>query len=424
MRVHHLITKSRGGAAHATARIHAALLDAGVDSSVFFSSGEPRAAGWRREIGPPRKTARSRLLRLLVSLARRARTEQFTLPHCGVRAAIPAALADCDVLQLHWLGDHLLDLDRLSYAIPPDLPIVWRLADLNAITAACHYPGACRQYLEPAGCRRCPFLAPGLGHLLTRSSFAAKSRFLGRHPVHLVAISEWELDLARRSALGGLARSIRLIHNPFKPANDLAPPPRAEARRRLGLGPDARWICYGADNAGNARKGVDDFVAAVGLIRARRPDARFVVVGGGHDHPALRSLGPEVTLLGRLAPDRLDLALAASDVFAMPTREEALGQMGLEAISVGTPTVCYADSGPCSYVLPGLTGEQAPTREPAAFAESVLGVLADPARYSQAAVRAAYLEKLRDKFSTEGQVARYLSLYREITAGRPAAARA
>lgn len=419
MRIHHLITKSRGGAAHATARIHAALLSAGVESTVFFSDGEPRGAGWRREIGPARKTLRSRILRLLLSLARRARTEQFTLSHCGVRATLPGNLSDCDILQIHWLGDHLLDLDHLSSALRTGLPVVWRLADLNAITAACHYPGDCRQYLDPAGCKRCPFLAPGLGDLLTRGSNAAKARFFQKHPVHLVAISDWELDLARRSALGRLARSISLIYNPFTPASGKEPPAREEARRRLGFEEGFRWICYGAENAGNARKGIDDFIAAVPILRARRPDLRFAVVGGGENHPALRALAPGLDLLGRLEPERLDLVLAACDVFAMPTREEALGQMGLEAIAQGTPTVCYANSGPCSYVVDGVTGRQVASRGPAAFAEGVLDVLAEPRRYAQASVRSAYLGALQEKFSAQGQTDRYVSLYRELCAGAP-----
>ena len=414
MRVHHLITKSRGGAAHATARLHAALVSAGVDSAVFFSQGEPRGPGWRREIGRPRKTFRSRLVRLGLSLARRAPSGPFTLANTGVETALPRELFACDVLQLHWLGDNLLDFDQLSAAIPPELPVVWRLADLHGITAACHYPGDCRQFLDADGCRRCPFLAPVLGERLTRGSYAAKARFFRSHPVHLVAISEWEHELAHRSALGRLARSIHLIHNPFTPASNGEPLSRSAARSRLGLPPASRWVCYGADNAGNARKGLDDFVAAVPLLRARFPDLRFAVVGGGAEHPALRGLDG-VELLGRLAPERLELVLAACDAFAMPTREEALGQMGLEAISQGTPTVCFADSGPCAYVLDGVTGCRVARRDAAAFADGVAEVLAAPEVFSQARVREAYLTTLQKKFSAVGQIARYVALYRDIT---------
>jgi glycosyltransferase involved in cell wall biosynthesis len=413
MRVHHVITKSQGGAATATGRIHAALLALGVESRVYFAAGPERGEGWQRGFVRAGKTAGGRVRRLGLSLARRAPVEQFTLSNPGVATCFPAGLFDCDVLHLHWLGDALLDLDALSAALPPDLPLVWRLSDLHALTAGCHYPGECRQYLESAGCRLCPFFRPIPGGALTRGSFAAKLRFFRRHPVHLVAISEWTHELAVRSPLGRAARSVNLIFNPFRPACTDRPPSRAEARRILGLEPNATWICYGADHAGNSRKGIDDFLGAMPIVQKERPDTRIAIVGAGGDHPLLGAL-PRSVALGRLEPRQLDLVFAAADVFAMPTREEALGQMGLEAICQGTPTVCYADSGPCSYVMDGVTGRQVGTRNPAAFAEGLLAILNDPERYAQSSVRAAYEEHLVPRFSTEGQAARYAALYRSL----------
>lgn len=150
------------------------------------------------------------------------------------------------------------------------------------------------------------------------------------------------------------------------------------------------------------------------LLRARRPVARVAVVGAGADLPAWRAVA-DLVALGRLDPAKLELAFAAADVFAMPTHEEALGQMGLEALAQGTPVVCYANSGPCSYVVPGVTGLQVATRSPQSLAAGLLEVLEAPSDYSQAAVRQGYEKLLEEKFSLDGQAARYLDFYREVS---------
>src|SRR5262245_53996804 len=57
------------------------------------------------------------------------------------------------------------------------------------------------------------------------------------------------------------------------------------ARAALGLGPDA--LAVGTFGRLAWQKGLDTFLEAVQLVRPRVPQARFFIVGGGRDAPAI-----------------------------------------------------------------------------------------------------------------------------------------
>ncbi len=112
------------------------------------------------------------------------------------------------------------------------------------------------------------------------------------------------------------------------------------------------------------KKGVDDLIEALGLLRDTRP--RALIVGSGPLDAALRSraatLGVDATFAGALEPAAVMRAMSASKILAAPSRTasdgdcEGLPTTILEAASVGVPTVSTWHSGIPEAVRHGETG--------------------------------------------------------------------
>ena len=123
------------------------------------------------------------------------------------------------------------------------------------------------------------------------------------------------------------------------------------------------------------RKGVLDLLRAAPAVLERRPDARFVLAGGGElerdsgyraEVDAARAgLGDRVTMLGAV-PDATAL-MPWFDVLAVPSLREPFGTVAAEALAAGTPAV-VTDSGGMKEYVTERCGAVVPPSDPAALA--------------------------------------------------------
>jgi UDP-glucose:(heptosyl)LPS alpha-1,3-glucosyltransferase len=140
---------------------------------------------------------------------------------------------------------------------------------------------------------------------------------------------------------------IRVIYNGvdavrFDPARRALDGPRI--RRTLGLGDAPVCIAIGT---GFVRKGFDRLLACW----ERRPpaDAVLLLVGDDERLAQFRSAAAGDAFRGRvhvLGPrDDVDALLAVADVLCLPSRQEAFGNVVLEALAAGVPVVTTAAVG-------------------------------------------------------------------------------
>jgi UDP-glucose:(heptosyl)LPS alpha-1,3-glucosyltransferase len=118
------------------------------------------------------------------------------------------------------------------------------------------------------------------------------------------------------------------------------------ARLRAALGLGQRPVCV-AVGTGFERKGFDLLLAC---WRARRPgDAALVLVGDDKQLARYRRAAAEPPFAGHvhvLGPRHdVDAVLAAADVLCLPSRQEAFGNVVLEAAAAGVPPVTSAAVG-------------------------------------------------------------------------------
>ncbi len=141
------------------------------------------------------------------------------------------------------------------------------------------------------------------------------------------------------------------------------------------------------------RKGLPVLAAAVPLVLARCPGARFLVLGRGDGAGVLDDLGPaaaSVELLGSLSDEEKASLLRSVDVYAAPhTGGESFGIVLVEAMSAGAAVVA-SDLGAFSRVLgDGAYGLLFPVGDPKALAQALVRLVGDGSDTGAAATRQA-----------------------------------
>jgi len=254
-------------------------------------------------------------------------------------------------------------------------------------------------------------------HAMSPRTQMAFLRTTFRWATRIIAVSHSNVQTGLAHGIG--RRSQYVVIEPPVEFGRFARPPSdpTMVRRRLGLGPSDRVI--GSVMRLASQKAPLDFVEAAARVRARMPEAKFVIVGDGplsadvRAAVAQRSLQDAVLLLGY----RRDVPalLSAFDVFALSSLWEGLPIVYLEAMAAGKPVVGTDVDGASEAVEDGVTGILVPPRDPMALSDAILQVAADPdlARRMGAAGR-----RRASAFDVKGMVARARELYvKLLTAG-------
>ncbi len=114
---------------------------------------------------------------------------------------------------------------------------------------------------------------------------------------------------------------------------------------------------------------------------------RFMIVGHGGEEAWLREHLPGGDFTGVLKGKALSEAYANMDLFVFPSHTDTFGNVVLEALASGVPSVVTPDGGPPTIIRDGETGRIATDEE---FANAVAEVIRDPKRH--AAMRLAARE--------------------------------
>jgi glycosyltransferase involved in cell wall biosynthesis len=188
---------------------------------------------------------------------------------------------------------------------------------------------------------------------------------------------------------------------------------RDAVRAELGL--DARTFAVGNVAALAPHKAQDDLLRAAAMVRARRDDVRFFIVGEGALRARLESLARELGIAAQVVftgfrSDALAL-LRAFDVFVMSSYLEGLGTSIMDAHALGVPVVATRTGGIPELVEDGVTGLLAPPRDPASLAAAILRFLGDERLRSACAARA---RALSSRYDYRAMVYKTLDAYRDL----------
>ncbi len=420
MRIIHLNTFGKGGAARAAKRLHDGLCRLGHDSLFFLSDAADIEKGTivfdQKANLVSRALRRVRRKRIEGDFApyRNHRTEGqelFSDDRSALRSELRLQLPPSEVINLHWVAGFIDYWDFLS-KVPQQTPVVWTLHDMNPFTGGCHYDEGCGKFA--LACGACPQLGSGEEADLSRRIWTRKKEAFDSIPpgrMYVVADSRWLAAEAKRSAL--LAKfPVSSIHygldvECFKPRDKLS------ARRVLDIPTEAFVIMFAADSTTIRRKGLSTLAEALGSMP--NPSSLLLIsVGSGVPKfpGAVRH-----THFGYVGSDlMLSVLYSAADVFVIPSVQEAFGQTALEAMACGTPVIGSDVGGIPELVRHGVTGYLVPPLDPLKLREALIGLMGDPIKRAEMSNSCRQL--VVQEYNLEVQARNYVKLYEEILRGR------
>jgi glycosyltransferase involved in cell wall biosynthesis len=210
--------------------------------------------------------------------------------------------------------------------------------------------------------------------------------------------------LAAAAALAGGDERMRVVYPPGEPPPSPLPPRHEQ--------PTVATLAHVIP-----RKRHADVLEAL----PRVPALHWVVIGDGPELPALRARARElgvadrVRWAGELEPHAAVRELARCHAMAMPSVDEAFGVAYVEALACGVPAIgCVGEGGPEEIAAAGDGMILVPRRDPAALAETIAGLIADPDRLT--ALAEAARRTAAAHFSREACGGATLDTYREAVA--------
>jgi glycosyltransferase involved in cell wall biosynthesis len=315
-----------------------------------------------------------------------------------------------------------------------DLPILGRfvfrdlLADLRAEPPALVHvqtPASLRWGQQIAAALRLPLV------LTIHNFLPAESRFRFQPPLdgRVIAVSEpVKADLVRRFHV--TPHKVQMIHSGVDVEEAPAPPVEPAPPRERKPWERPSWFekpaaseppppkvnVVGAAGPLEPEKGQEYFLRAARKILDRGLDVEFLVAGRGPDEARLRRLADELRLTPHLTfvpyVQRYRDVLAAIDVFCLPSLQQGLGTVMLEAMSLGKPVVATDVGGVSAAVRDGKTGLVVPSHDADALADRLVAVLTDPDLAAR--IGAAGRDLVRESFDAEQMALETANLYREV----------
>lgn len=311
-----------------------------------------------------------------------------------------------DLLHLHWISNGMIGVKELGRV---EIPVVWTLHDMWALTGGCHYSEGCARYQQQCG--ECPRLGSKASLDMSAWTLKRKLRYWrGIERLVPVAPSSWLARCAEESAVFS-DRKCHVVPYPID-TDAYHPLDQDQARAILRLPTDKKLLLFTAMGAtGNSRKGYQ-YVAPMleTLQKSFSTEELELVVVGSSRPPQGWKTDFRTHFVGSLSDSvSLNLYYSACDVSLAPSVEENLALTVMESLSCGTPVVAFRIGGMPDMIESGHNGYLAEPFEPEDLARGVSLVC----RHPEWRVHAR--EVALDLFCPDRVAEQYLKIYREET---------
>lgn len=298
---------------------------------------------------------------------------------------------DADIVHLHWCAKFL---DYKTFFKNCDKPIVLTLRDLFPIMGIFHYENGLENNSDDL-------------KMLNRYFVKYKTSYLDRckERIVVVGISDWITQKSRDSIINRRFTHYTIPNcisiDSFKLIS------RADARKVLSLSNESLVFSFADDDSLDNRKGID---LLIGAIEALEQKENIVILAAGKVSTNKFPLSVIVRHLGRCSNEEMNFIYSASDAFIFPTREEALGNVMLEAMACGTPVIGTPVGGLLDVIKPGFNGLLSKDVSAEGLRDAILEFLQIRNTFDRVAIR----QYIGENFSEELISKKYFDIYSSL----------
>ena len=306
---------------------------------------------------------------------------------------------DCDIVNLHWVGNNLLSIYDIKKI---NKPIVWTMHDMWPYTGSEHYTFS-KRFIDGYTKKNKPETIRGFD--IEKFCWEQKMKY---YPKNIVVIptSSWQLDNVKKSKIfkDNLIEKI-LYPIDFKEWKQYN---KQNSRESLNLPLDKKIILCGAVDVDAPRKGFNKFIKT---IKNTKFDKNTMLLFFGNKK-IINLENIECRYLGKINNESLDMKFiySASDLMVAPSVQESFGQTALEAASCGLPSVCFEGTGFCDVIDHKVNGYLVKREDEKGLIDGINWCLKN---WSNNLAK-ENIANLLKKFSYDIIGEKYLKLYKEI----------
>lgn len=354
MKVIHLnYTDIKGGAGRAAYRIHRSLCDENIDSKMWVNKVY---SNYQNIKGPSNLIEKSFvmikfiLMNSLIKNFGLSRTTMHSLSVLPSNWLNQINSSDADIVHLHWVQGEMISISDIGKI---QKPIVWTLHDMWAFCGAEHYA---KGYRWRDGYNLDNKTAYESGFDFNRWTWLRKIKHW-KTPMQIVTPSKWLYSCVKESKLMS-NWPVSVIPNPID--NDYWKQLNKEnARKQLNLPINVPLILFGAmDGNSDPRKGFDLLINALEYLKKNSKISNLELVAFGQNKKqSLLKNNFSTHYIGHINNDqKLRLLYNATDAVVIPSRQDNLPNIGVEAQSCATPVIAFDIGGLSDIVLHKQTG--------------------------------------------------------------------
>jgi glycosyltransferase involved in cell wall biosynthesis len=403
MKVVHLNTFDISGAGIAAYRLHSGLLAAGVRSS-FLSFGinepEKKKFDYYASLNFPQRL----YFKFIDNYSSRKKTadefnrkiraikndvEIYTSPFTKFHVEDHPLVKEADIVHLHWLPGFV---NIPSFFEKINKPIVWTLHDMNPFMGGFHY-------LDDSVRNSSAFKE------VEERSVKIKQEAIRSFSKKLFVVcpSSWLANEAKKSSILS-GKDIQVIPNGIE-VKGISKVDKLKFKSEFEMQANKKALIFLADNVTNKRKGYDLLLSALQKLEVE--NIHLITVGRSGELPevkaAIKHMGPIYD------SDKLFRLIAASDALIVPSREDNLPNVMLEAFVCGTPVIAFPVGGLAEHIKKenGLLAKDL-------SAASLANVLADFISSENVYDAEAIVAYAKDNFLISTITDKYIRVYRNI----------
>jgi len=398
LRVLHICYLDSGGAGRATVRLHQALNNLGVNSKLlvlYKNTSESKVYKYEQKD--------KLLIRLLKKFGIKQTAKQkhkkcisefkktyfiYTSPKSDYKVDKHELVEWADIIHLHWVSGFV---DYKSFFKSVSKPVVWTIHDKNPTLGGFHL------LIDKKRNEKNPIINLEKAH-----SNYKRLAYKQHNNLTVVAPSKFLADYSSKSKLLGSFKHHHIYNsidvNLFYPKNN------KELRKSYEIENDKTVLLFMSEGLDHKHKGIHLLISA--LKKMDLSNTILITVGSGNVEGV-----ENVISFGKVQDDnKLCELYSIADAVIIPSLEDNLPNVMLEAMACGTPVIGTPIGGMIDVIQDGITGIKSEGVEPVQIREAIETYLNTKDKFNSDVIRNYAVSN----FIASKQASAYLKIYKSI----------